>query len=98
MTTFTDTWNAAFEAIPPDTVEAAAQGASRIRTLKLAVRERQAVDHSIAGDAHDGKHKQITLRVQAGDPTLDADDVGLYTKADAYGKSKLWLKDEEGAV
>ncbi|MCI0418692.1 MAG: hypothetical protein L0312_05635 [Acidobacteria bacterium] len=98
MTAFTDTWNATFEGLPPDTVEAASQGASRIRSFKLAVRERVAVDHSIAGDAHDGKHKQVTLRVQSADPTLDADDVGLYTKADAHGKSKVFLKDEDGAV
>lgn len=97
MTSFTDTWNAPFEAIPPDTVEPAAQGASRIRTLKLAVRERLAVDHSIAGDSHDGKHKKVTLMVLAVDPTLDAGDGAVYTK-DVSGVKELFWKDSAGAV
>ena len=97
MTTFTDTWNATFETLPPDTGEAASIGASRIRALKKAIRERVAVDHSIAGDAHDGKHKQITLRVAAGDPTLDAGDGALYTKL-IGAINELFLKDSAGNV
>lgn len=81
MTTFTDTWNGTYESLPPDTVEAGSQGASRIRSFKLAMRERIAVDHSIAGDSHDGKHVGVTLRVQGGDPTLDTGDGRIYTKA-----------------
>lgn len=97
MTTFTDTWNATFESLPPDTGEAALIGASRIRRLKLAIREREAVDHSIAGDAHDGKHKQVTLRVAAGDPTLDTGDGSLYTKA-VSGVNEVFFKDSAGSV
>src|SRR3990172_260654 len=97
MTTFTDTWNATFEGLPPDTVEAAAQGASRIRAFKLAFRERLAVDHYIAGDAHDGKHKQITLKLLGADPTLDADDIALYAK-NVSGETELFLKNEDGTV
>lgn len=96
MTSFTDTWDATFETLPPDS-EALAQGAGRIRTLKLALSERWEVDHSWAGDAHDGKHKQVTLRVAAGDPTLDTGDGGLYTKA-VSGTNHLHFKDSAGSV
>lgn len=97
MTSFTDTWNATFEGLPPDTVEAAAQGASRIRAFKLAFRERLAVDHSIAGDSHDGKHKQVTFRVLGADPTLDAGDGAGYIK-DVAGVKELFYKNSAGTV
>jgi len=61
---YTDTWNAAFEALPAD-VDNISEGADRIRDLKLAVRERLAKDHyfDVAGtDADHGEHVKVTLR------------------------------------
>ena len=96
MTSFTVTWNATYEGLPADS-EDAKDGASRIRSFKLAFRERAAVDHFIAGDAHDGKHKKISLRDFGGDPTLETDDVGIYTKAEG-GYLSLYFKDKAGNV
>lgn len=77
MTTFSDTWNAGYEAIPPDS-ENASQGASRIRGGRRDTRERMEVDHSFAGDGHDGKHTKLTLRDQGSDPSLEAGESSLY--------------------
>lgn len=74
---FTSTWNAAYEGLPPDS-EQRSQGASRIRDLKRDIRERQEIDHSWAGDADDGKHKQATLKDLATDPTFAAGEIGLW--------------------
>jgi microcystin-dependent protein len=97
MTSFTDTWNAGFEALPPDTVEAASQGALRIRRHKLAVRERLAVCHSWAGDAHDGKLLVGRFRPSGGDPTLETGDGGFYTKV-VSSVNELFYKDDAGTV
>ena len=96
MTVFSSIWDATFESLPTDS-EDAKDGASRIRDLKIAVQERGEVDHSWAGDAHDGKHKKITIRVSAADPTLDTGDGGLYTKA-VSGINELFFKDSAGVV
>ncbi len=94
---FTNTWNAAFEAQPADT-ENVSLGASRIRAHKLAVRERLIIDHSHAGDADDGKHKQITFVNPLGaDPGDVADEGMLYTK-NVSAKAELFWKDEDGNV
>lgn len=58
MTTFTQTWNAAYEAVPADTDDAS-EGALRIRELKRDIRERIAVIHTIAGDAEDGQPEAV---------------------------------------
>jgi len=97
MTSFTETWNGAYEGLPSDTVEAAAQGASRIRSLKLAVRERVAVCHSIAGDAHVGKLIVARLRPQGSDPTLEAGDGGFYVKV-VSSVAELFYRDDAGTV
>lgn len=97
MAVFTDTWNSAFEAIPSD-VEQLSQGASRIRSHKLAVRERLAIDHSWAGNGDDGKHKQVTFLAPLGaDPAALANHGFLYTK-DVAGKAELHWRDEDGNV
>lgn len=96
MTAFTVTWDASYEALPADS-EDAKDGASRIRSHKLANRERQAVDHFIAGNAHDGKHKKVTFRDFGGDPTLEADDDALFVKV-VGGKHGLYYKDKDGNV
>jgi hypothetical protein len=97
VTTFTDTWDATFETLPPDTGENASQGASRIRRFKTAVQERGEVDHSWAGDADDGKHKKVTLLVAGSDPTLDAGDGGMYAKV-VNGVLELFYIDDQGTV
>lgn len=94
---FTDTWNAAFEALPADN-EVLSQGAERIRDHKLAVRERLAVDHSWAGDADDGKHSKVTLPEQGSDPTNIANTGIVYTKDDGSGNTELYYVDEGGNV
>lgn len=96
MTAFDDTWNLAYEGLPPDT-ENINLGAGRIRDFKRDIRERVAVDHSFAGDANDGKHLHTTLMVQATDPTLDAGDGSVYTKTVA-GVNELFWKDSAGNV
>lgn len=96
MTTFTDTWNAAFEALPAD-LDDLNEGASRIRSLKVAISERMEVDHSFAGDSEDGEHKKITFKEQTGDPATVTDKGYLYTK-DVGGVSELFWKDENGNV
>lgn len=103
MTTFTETWNAAFEQSPADT-DNASEGASKIRGTRIAVQERLEVDHHLAGDAHDGKHKKVTLRPTS-DPTLESGDSAIYTKTttgltDVFFKTPLgnviWLSPRPG--
>lgn len=98
MTAFTYTWNATFLAQPADTDDEA-QGAQRIRDTKAAVGERLAVDHSLAGDANDGKHDWATLR-NAGQTTpftLDATDGRVFAAA-AGGNTELFYQDSSGNV
>lgn len=95
MTTFTDTWNSGFEAIPADS-ENASQGANRIRDHKKAVRERLEVDHSWDGDEDDGEHKKVTFTAPLGSDPTNAEDKGhLYTK-DVDDKAELFWQDEDG--
>ncbi len=68
MTSFTHTWNAAFNTAPGDGDDAK-EGAGKIRDTRLAVKERMAVGHSWAGDADDGKITAIPLLEQAAAPT-----------------------------
>lgn len=98
MTTFVYTWNATFLATPPDT-EDEALGAQRIRDTKSAVGERLAVDHSLAGDANDGKHAWATLR-NVGSTTamaLDATDGRLFSAA-VSGNTELFYQDSNGRI
>lgn len=95
MTTFTRTWNTAYEALPPDS-ENASQGAQRIRNLRTDIRERLEVDHSYAGDTDDGAHKQVTFVDPLGaKPTQANDESYLYTK-DVSATSELFYEDESG--
>lgn len=94
---FSRTWNAAYEAQPADT-ENISLGAGRIRDLKSDLQERLEIDHSHAGDADDGKHKQVTFLVPLGaDPANIADHGFLYTK-DVNSKVELFWEDEDGSV
>jgi len=95
MTTFTRTWNPAYEALPPDT-ENAKNGAERINQTKVDTRERLEVDHSMAGDVDDGTHKQVTfVDPLASKPTAVANQGFLYTK-DVGGNAELFYEDELG--
>ena len=97
MTTFTRTWNSAYEASPPDS-QNASQGATRIRETKIDVRERLAVDHSMAGDANDGAHNKVTLIEQSADPTAAANTGFLYTRDDGNGNTELFYRDNSGNI
>jgi len=95
MTTFTRTWNAAYEANPADS-QNASQGAARIREIKSDVQERLTVDHSMAGDVDDGAHKKITFVDPLATKPLQANDESyLYTK-DVSATSELFYEDEAG--
>ena len=96
MTAFSDTWSAAFQVLPAET-EDVRLGAGRIRDLKRAIAERLVVDHSWAGDALDGVHKQLTMPEQAADPTPVAATGFVYTK-DVDGGTELFYQDAAGNV
>lgn len=98
MTVFSYTWNATFLAQPADTDDEA-QGAQRIRDTKAAVGERIAVDHSLNGDANDGKHYFATLRStgQTTAYTLDSGDGRLWASS-ISGKTELFYQDSNGNV
>ncbi len=94
---YTDTWNAAFEALPADG-DNVSEGAERIRDLKLAVEERMQKDHywAPAGtDANHGEHVKITFNAQSAKPAAVANKLFLYTK-DVSAKVELFAEDEDG--
>ena len=93
---FTDTWNASFEAAPAD-VDDIGDGASEIRELKLALRERLQADHyhAIAGvDADHGEHKKITLHAPIAKPSSVVNKAFIYGK-DVNSKIELHYLDED---
>lgn len=94
---FIYTWDASFLAQPANT-EAASLGAGRIRDLKAAIGERMAVDHSLAGDAEDGKHLKVTLKELTSDPTNVAATGFLYVKDVGSGVIELFYEDAAGNV
>ena len=90
----TRTWNAALEAIPPNT-QAASQGADRIRDFKLDFRERFELDHVMDETNDDGYHVQVTLEEQGSAPGNLANKLRLYT-LDVGGVTELHCKDSAG--
>ena len=97
MTSFTRTWNAAYEAQPADT-ENISLGAGRIRDLKADIQERLEVDHFHAGTSDDGAHKKVDFAAPLGaDPANVANHGFLYTK-DVSAKAELFWEDEDGNV
>ncbi len=90
----TRTWNAALEAIPPNT-QAASQGADRIRDFKLDFRERFELDHVMDETDDDGYHVQVTLEEQASAPGNLADKLRLYA-LDVGGVTELYSIDSAG--
>ena len=93
----TRTWDAAYEATPPNT-QNASQGAQRIRELKLDIRERLDLDHIMDDDdTYDGRHRHLGLVEQAGDPANLATIGFLYTK-DTSSISELFFEDDTGTL
>jgi len=93
---FSDTWNGAWEIAPAD-IDDVGDGASEIRELKLAIRERLEADHYFdpAGtDADHGEHKQITLHEPIATPGNIANKAFLYGK-DVGDKIELHFLDED---
>lgn len=91
MTVFSTTWDTTFEGLPSDN-EDLALGASRIRTLKAAIHERLAVDHSWGGNAADGVHIRLSLgvsvlNVASADPTTYG---ALFSKFVSGGAELCW--------
>ena len=94
---FTRDWDNAYETSPSDG-QNISQGATRIRELKVDVRERINVDHLMPGTttAEGGMHRQVTFVDPLGaKPTQANDQTYLYTK-DASGTSELFWEDEAG--
>lgn len=96
MTSFVRTWDSPYEQSPPNS-QKVSLGALRIRELKVDIRERLAVDHSLAGDTNDGAHKKVTLLEQAADPTTATNTAFIYSK-DVSGVTEVFLKDSSGNV
>lgn len=93
---YTDTWNAAFEAVPADSTDRK-DGADAIRDLKLAIRERMAKDHYFVIDGTDadhGEHVKVTLRAGSA-PTHAANKVMVYAKT-VSDITELFAKDSDG--
>lgn len=98
MASFIYTWNSTFLATPSDT-EDASLGSQRIRDTKTAVGERFAVDHSLAGNANDGKHLKATLMALVSPVawTLDSGD-GACFSATVNGITEFFFQDSNGAL
>lgn len=93
----TQTWNAAFEAIPANGDDAS-EGALRIRNLKRDIRERLEIDHNMDETDNDGEHLKVTFYAPlASDPTNVANKGFLYTK-DVSSVVELFWEDESGNV
>jgi hypothetical protein len=93
---FTNTWNANFEALPPDTGENISQGANRIRALKNALRERLEIDHywdEAGTDADHGEHTKIRFHGNQATPANVANKSTLYPQI-ANSKLELWYKND----
>jgi hypothetical protein len=92
---FDAVWNPTYEGLPSD-AEDINLGASRIRSLKVNIRERIAVDHSFAGDANDGLHLHTELIPQSPAPTpVNASD-GVVYAATISSVTELFYKDNAG--
>ncbi len=93
----TRTWDGSYEASPADGDDIS-EGAGKIRNLKVDVQERGVVDHSWAGDADDGKHKQVTYVNPLGSDPADVTDEGVTYTKNVNSKAELFWKDEDGNV
>lgn len=95
---FSTAWNAGYEAIPADT-EQESLGASRIRDLKVQLRQRLSQDMSWNGDGNDGYHNHVTLlqQTQPPVPTFDLGATGgeLFTE-NVNGEAELLYADNQG--
>jgi hypothetical protein len=91
--TFLETWDTAYEGEPADN-ENINLGAGRIRSLKMDIHQRLAIDHSWDGDANDGKHEQVTLSPLTNVPaTLDTGDGLIFADAKT-GRTELYWQDD----
>jgi len=97
MTSFTRTWDAAYEATPADGADIS-EGAQRIRDLKTDVQERMEVDHKAAGDTHDGTHTKCTLKTRAGNPNQDTDAGILFVKEDGNRRELYYEYDNTNVL
>lgn len=100
MTTFARDWTGAYEGQPSDG-ENVNLGATRIRNLKVDVRERLQVDHAFGdngpAEADDGKHLKVTLLVRSSAPGLDAGSGALYSQTINSNVELMW-KDVAGNI
>jgi len=92
----TRTWNAAYEATPPNT-QNASQGAQRIRELKTDIEERLTMDHVMDETDDDGYHVQVTLEEQGAAPGNLTNKGRLYT-LDVSGLTELHYIDAAGTA
>lgn len=98
MTTFSRTWNSAYESNPANSQDASL-GATRIRELKTDVRERVTVDHYFGNEGGPtsvaGEHRKVTLFDQVSAPSSAASKGVVYALAVA-GVVELFYKDSAG--
>ena len=92
---FSRTWDATYLTQPLGSDDARF-GDDHIRYVKVDIGERMVVDHSWAGTADDGKHKQVTMP-EGANPAQIANTGILYTK-DVAGKTELFYIDDTGAA
>lgn len=96
-----NTWNAAYEALPADANNASG-GAGKIRGTRLDIRERIAKDHymAIAGtDADHGEHSKVTFNAPLGSkPTYTANKGFLYTKNVSTKVELFWLDEDDNEI
>lgn len=100
----TRSWNTSYEQSPPDGQDIN-QGATRIRELKIDVRERLAVDHLVADgettNSTDGRHQKSTYLKQGSDPSVPTDYGVVYVKDHNNGsntKPELHYRNVDGTV
>lgn len=100
MTSFTRDWTTGYEGQPADN-ENINLGASRIRNLKVDLRQRLQVDHAFGdngpSEADDGKHLQVTFLVRTTAPGLDAGSGALYSQIISSNVELVW-KDVAGHI
>jgi len=94
---FTDTWDANFKDDPANS-ENRSLGAQRIRETRRAVEERLLIDHSLAGDADDGKHTVVTLIQQGADPVPAGTNSSIFAKDSGSGEEDLYFKNDGGEL
>jgi hypothetical protein len=83
----------------PANSQAIAQGAQRIREMKVDITERMAIDHVWDESVNtDGRHKQVTMLELGADPAAPAANYGVVYTKDVTGTTHLFFRANDGTV